>query len=138
MPPSLNSEDLVQPFTAAVAGLSWMSETDDPFEVLYWTGIPSEQLTPQEVLHRAKLPPDTPVEGMTLEAFLAPATQGQPWHTDEEAQSAKQFQALQTLLEQTLTQLQVYRCGTVEREIYVVGQAQNLDWIVLHTTAVET
>jgi hypothetical protein len=32
----------------------------------------------------------------------------------------------------------VYRCGTTELEIYIVGQTQDLNWLALHTTAVET
>jgi Nuclease A inhibitor-like protein len=62
----------------------------------------------------------------------------QPWHSEEETYIAQQFQALQTLLVQTLTHIQVYRCGTAELEIYVVGQTQESDWLILHTTAVET
>lgn len=138
MTPSFNAEAVIQQITEAVAGLSWMSETDAPFEVLHWTDIAPEDLTPQQVLHQAQLPLETPVEVMELEAFLAPVVQSQPWHSAEEARRAKQFQALQALLEQLLTCIQVYRCGTVEQAIYVVGQGQDSSWLVLHTTAVET
>jgi Nuclease A inhibitor-like protein len=138
IPPSQDPEALVEQLTTAVAGLIWMSETDAPFEVLHWVDIPQDELTPKQLLHQAQLPPQTPIETMTLDAFLAPVIEPQPWHTAEDAHIAQQFQALQALLTQTLTNLQVYRCGTTELEIYVVGQIQKSDWLLLHTTAVET
>jgi Nuclease A inhibitor-like protein len=138
MNPSPNPEDLVEQVAAAVAALSWMSETDAPFEVLHWTGTTPDNLPPEQVCAQANLPLETPLETLALEEFLAPATQAQPWHTVEEASMTSQFQALQDLLEQHLTQIQVYRLGTTELEIYIVGQIQGSDWLVLHTTAVET
>jgi Nuclease A inhibitor-like protein len=138
MPPPESSEALVEQITTAVTGLMWMSETDAPFEVLHWTDIPHDELTPEQVLHQAQLSLQTPIETMTLDDFLAPVIEPQPWHTEEETHVAQQFQALKVLLAKTLTNIQVYRCGTTELEIYVVGQVQHSDWLVLHTTAVET
>jgi hypothetical protein len=133
-----NAEDWVGQISTAVQGLSWMSETDAPFDVQCWTEIVPDGLTPEAVLTHAQLPPDTPIEAISLDNFLAPAIQPQPWHSEEEVQSVEQFQTLRTLLVQTLTQIQVYRCGTVEIEIYVMGQGPDLTWLALHTTAVET
>jgi Nuclease A inhibitor-like protein len=131
-------EDWVRQLTAAVAGLSWMSETDAPFEVLLWTGIAQDDLAPEDVLRQAQLPPDTSIEAIALDAFFAPATEIQSWYTSDEIKIVEQFQALQRLLEQTLTQIKVYRCGTTELEIYIVGQTQDLHWSALRTFAVET
>jgi gamma-glutamyl-gamma-aminobutyrate hydrolase PuuD len=141
MDPSLgveNAEDWVEQISTAVQGLSWMSETDAPFDVQCWTEIAPDGLTPEAVLAYAQLPPDTLIEAISLDDFLAPAIQAQPWHFEEEVQNVEQFQALRTLLGQTLTQIQVYRCGTVEIEIYMVGQGPDSTWIALHTSAVET
>ena len=138
MPPSQNPEALLEQVTTVVAGLMWMSETDAPFEVLHWVDIPQDEMMPEKVLRQAQLPQQTSIENMTLDDFLAPVIEPQPWHTEAETHIAKQFQALQALLVQTLTHIQVYRCGTAELDIYVVGQIQKSDWLVLHTTAVET
>jgi Nuclease A inhibitor-like protein len=132
------AEDWIAQITTAVEDLCWMSETDAPFDVLHWIDISPDGLTPKALLTHAQLPPDTPIEAISLDEFLASVIQPQPWHSEEEASSVEQFQALRTLLTQTLTQIQVYRCGTVEVEIYVVGQGQDLSWLVLHTSAVET
>lgn len=138
MKPSLNTKALIQKITQAAAELSWMSETDAPFEVLRWTDCDQHNLTSEQVLNQAQLPPETPVEVMTLDDFLTPVIEPQPWHTDADVHIAQQFKALKVLLAQMLTKTQVYRCGTTELEIYMVGQVQDSDWLVLHTTAVET
>ena len=137
-PKAEDSEPLIQQMTTAVAGLNWMSETDAPFEVLCWTEISQAGLTVEQVISQAQLPPETPIEFISLDDFLDPVTQPQPWHREEDAQIVEQFQDLRRLLEQTLTQIRVYRCGMGELDIYVVGQAQDVGWLVLHTTAVET
>jgi hypothetical protein len=132
------AEDWIAQIAAAVQDLSWMSETDAPFDVLHWTDISPDGVTPEAVLTHAQLPLETPIETISLDDFLDPVTQPQPWHSEEEAQRTQQFEALRTQLAQTLTQIQVYRCGTVEIEIYVVGQGPDSSWLALHTTAVET
>jgi Nuclease A inhibitor-like protein len=139
--PSLRGEgtqDWIAQIATAVQDLCWMSETDAPFEVLHWSDISPDGVTPEALLTHAQLPPETPLETISLDDFFAPVIQSQPWHSEQEVQSIQQFEALRMLLMQTLTQIQVYRCGTVEIEIYVVGQGQDSSWLALHTTAVET
>jgi Nuclease A inhibitor-like protein len=147
MEPSLGSESaeaILQQIAAAVQDLYWMSETDAPFEVLHWTNIspggvtPTGDLTSAQVLYQAQLPSGTPVEVISLSDFLAPATQRQSWHADEDVQEIEQFLALQILLTQNLTQIQVYCFGITELEIYIVGKALNSHWLALHTRAVQT
>jgi Nuclease A inhibitor-like protein len=141
MNPSLkgeSTEDWIAQIATAVQNLFWMSETEAPFDVLHWSDISPDGLTPDALLTRAQLPPETPIESLSLNDFLAPVIQSQPWHSEQEAQSIEQLEVLRTLLVQTLTQIQVYRCGIVEIEIYVVGQGPDSSWLALHTTAVET
>jgi Nuclease A inhibitor-like protein len=130
-------EALVQQIAAAVADLNWVSETDAPFDVMQWTEPSTTKLSAKQVLTQAHLPPDTPVESQDLNAFFEPALP-QSWHTAEEKVIAEQFQTLQALLHQTLRDLEVFRCGKIEIDIYIVGRSQEDDWIVLHTAAVET
>jgi hypothetical protein len=131
------TEALVQQIAAAVTDLNWPSETDAPSEVTAWTGLSTSKLSAQQVLEQAHLAPDTAVATVDLNTFFEP-TQPQPWHSAEEQAITEQFQALQALLQQTLADIQVFRCGEIEIEIYIVGRNAQGDWIVLHTTAVET
>lgn len=130
------SASVLQQLTAAVEGLVWMSETDAPFEVKLWTE-PGPAFTAEQVVQHAQLPPETPVEVLSLEAFLAPVLQSLS-SDPVTIVTASRFEALQQILSQVLNQIQVYRCGEVELEIYILGHFQDNDWVVLHTTAVET
>jgi Nuclease A inhibitor-like protein len=126
---------LVQQLQSAVADLSWTSETDAPFDVSLWPGLDASPST-EQVLQRAQLPPETPVEVLDLETFLAPVVRS-PYDGESQAIS-EQFQALQSTLIQTLQSIQVYSCGEIELEIYIVGRALSGSWIAIHTAAVET
>jgi Nuclease A inhibitor-like protein len=130
------TEALIQQIATAVTDLNWTSETDAPFGVMAW---PLSAATPSasQILEQAHLAPETSVETLDLNTFFEP-TQPQDWHSPEEQAIAKQFQALQSLLHQTLEDIQVFRCGDIEIDIYIVGRSQKGDWIVLHTKAVET
>jgi hypothetical protein len=128
---------LVQQLVSAVANLSWPSETDAPFDIARWTELPAAQPSTEQILQQALLPPETPVETVELDHFFEP-TKPQPWHSPEEQAIAEQFQNLQMLLQQSLEEIQVYRCGEIELEIYIVGRTRQGDWIILHTAAVET
>jgi Nuclease A inhibitor-like protein len=135
------TEALVQQIATAATGLNWPSETDAPFKVLLWTE-PSEKtstanFSEKQVLEQAHLAPETPVETLDLDTFFEP-TLPQSWNSAEEQAIAEQFQALQALLHRTLEDIQVFRCGEIEIEIYIVGRSNKSNWIILHTTAVET
>jgi Nuclease A inhibitor-like protein len=134
------TEPLMQQIATAATNLNWVSETDAPFEVLLWTlsAKPSvEKISGKQVLEQAHLPLETPVETQDLDTFFEP-TLPQSWHSAKEQAIAKQFQSLQALLHKTLEDIQVFRCGEIEIEIYIVGRSPKGEWIVLHTTAVET
>lgn len=134
-------EPLVQKIAEAVADLVWVSETDAPFDVVRWPdsfGESTQELIHQDrVLQQVQLPPETPVEMIDLETFLAP-TAPQPWHSEAEQAIAVRFQTLGNLLHDTLEEIQVFRCGEIELEIYIVGHTLEGHWIALHTSAVET
>src|SRR5947209_5681028 len=53
--------------TEAVSGLLYQSESDEPFEVFLWNGREvGESLSREKVLEIVRMPPDTPVEEMSL------------------------------------------------------------------------
>jgi Nuclease A inhibitor-like protein len=132
---------LAQQLAAAATNLNWVSETDAPFEVLLWPELSAttsgEKISAKQVLEQAHLPPETSVEIQDLETFFEPALP-QSWHSAEEQAIAGQFRHLQALLHKTLKDIQVFRCGEIELEIYIVGRSSKGDWIALQTSAVET
>ncbi len=136
---------LLDQLTEALSGLTWVSETDAPFDVVLWETWDKEESDQQELaalpseaqfLKRAQLPPETPVKQRDLKTFLDPVIH--PIYPPEYPAVPERFQAVEDILLQNLQQIRVYRCGIGEIELYILGRTPNGGWIVLHTTAVET
>jgi hypothetical protein len=130
---------LIPALTEAITDLFWISETDAAFDIVQWpdktlTSDPLDAATLQQWLG---LPTDIAVETCDLESFFAIATEPQDWHGEEEQALAKRYQALVQLIRSALTHSQVFRFGSLNVEIYVVGQTPD-GWLGLHTQAVET
>jgi hypothetical protein len=130
----------VPALTDAIADLFWISETDAAFDIIQWpdktlTGDTLDAATVQQWLN---LPADMAIETCDVESFFAIATEPQDWHGEEEKAITKRYQALVKLIRSALTQSQVFRFGTINIEIYIVGQTTDKLWLGLHTQAVET
>ena len=130
------TESIADQLQQASEGLLFGSETDAPFEVIHWPT--QEQLTPAKLLQLTGHPPDAPVELRTVDEFFAIATQEEDWHDEEERETVRRFQNLVSVLKQNLSQLQVYRVGSIEIDAYIVGVTDGGDWAGLSTKLVET
>lgn len=133
--------ELVEQLQQAATGLLWMSESDYPFEAFVWTidpSAPETVLTPERLLHYTQHPRDTPIQTLEIDRFFAPATRIENWHDSSKAKEVLQYQALVKQLKEELKNLFVYRLGTVELDIYIVGQTPRGNWAGLSTKAVET
>ena len=117
-------------------GLLFLSETDAPFEVISWPK--QEDLTPAKLLQVTNHPPNTPVELRTVDEFFAISTQEEDWHDQEERETVKRFQSLVSVLKQNLSNIQVYRVGSVSIDAYIVGVTDGGDWAGLCIKLVET
>jgi Nuclease A inhibitor-like protein len=158
MPPS--TAETLALLQAAVADLRWVSETDAPFLVAPWppaidhsvpiapaqTRPPIAVPTPEQLRGLLHKPADCPIATLTVEALFAGAATPQTWHSAEAAAIVQRYQALVQLLNAQLTDLQAFRVGLVNVEIYVIGQVRNAttagqptgDWLSVTTQAVET
>ncbi len=80
----------------------------------------------------------TILEVLTVDNFLAIATQEEDWHDKEERETTKRFQKLVSILKQNLLQLQVYRVGSIDIDVYIVWVTPGGELAGLLTKAVET
>ena len=80
----------------------------------------------------------TILEVLTVDNFFAIATQEEDWHDEEERETVQRFQNLVNVLKQNLSQLQVYRVGSVEIDAYIVGITNGSGLAGLSTKLVET
>ncbi|WP_434684034.1 nuclease A inhibitor family protein [Pseudanabaena minima] len=113
--------------------LLFPSESDYPLEPFTWE---SATLTPETILTRSLKPSDTPIEAIALEVFFAPVTTDEDWFEDEDRQVSQRFRDLQAAIA-TLENVQVFRLGKIEIDVYIVG-AIGPDLVGLKTTVIET
>lgn len=127
----------VDSLRAMVEGLTWMSESDYPFEVLQ---LP-DRATPlslAELLQLTDHEVDAPVEEISVQNFFSPAIQLQDWYEDADKQRMEHFQTLLQWIEQHLSDVKVYRIGTIAIDVYIVGKTEPGAWISLSTKVIET
>jgi hypothetical protein len=111
-------------------------ETDAPFEVI---NSPAQgELTQALLLQLTEHPPDAPVKVVSADDFFARATQEEDWHDEEERETVKRFQNKVSVLKQNLSQLQVYRVGSIDIDAYIVGLRDGGELAGLSTKLVET
>jgi hypothetical protein len=106
----------------AAKGLSFQSESDYPIEPFLIRTSGNEPITPALVLKAMKQALDAPVKTGAIEEFFATATEEQDWHNEAERQTTRRFQELVKVLQENLSDLQVFKVGKVERDVYVVGR----------------
>ena len=118
--------------------LLFQSESDYPLKPFLWEGAGKEALTPQKLLEQIGKPTDTPVEIEDIDDFFRVATKEQSWHGKQEQEDVRRFQQLVKLLKDNLSDIQVYRLGNVEIEVYIVGRTEKGDLMGLSTKVIET
>lgn len=120
----------------AVDGLVVLSETDAPLQVFLW---PQPLVfAPQTLLVAAGLPPETPVETVSLERFFAPRVTAWSDGDATERATVARFQALQQLLSAQLTDIRIYRLGDIAIQVWIVGTTAEGRVAGLTTLVVET
>ena len=131
----MNGSELINQLRQASEGLFWMSEADYPFEAFVWE---ETTITPEQLKATTGHSPDTSVETVGVDKFFCHCTTEQDWHNEEEKAEVKRYQALLETLKSNLKDIQVYRLGKVEVEIYIIGKTPSGHLLGLSTKAVET
>ena len=129
-------EEVFRALQEATKGLLYMSESDYPFEVIKWSG--SEQLSPEYLRRRAGADSSAKVEESNLAEFFRVPAGEQEWKGEEQLTEARKYQSLQTLLEDHLKDIKVYRVGEINISVYVVGRSTEGNWLGVATRVVET
>lgn len=132
----MTNQEIIDQLKAASRDLVFISESDYPFDVFLWEDLTS--VTSEKVLQKTDHPQDTPVEIVPFDSFFKQATTVEDWQNPEEQETAKKFQALVLILKNNLSNLQVYRLGTIEINVYIFGQTSTGDLVGLSTLVVET
>jgi Nuclease A inhibitor-like protein len=119
----------------ASQSLLYPSESDEPFEPVSWGSVTGE-LSPARVRQAVGAGPGKKVEEIALEEFFKSLTQRIEGAPEEE--DPGKFKALQAVVNQHLQDTKVFRVGSVNIDVYVVGKSVDGEWVGLKTKAIET
>lgn len=140
------ANDLRAQLEAVTEDLWWSSENDYPVKVVWQSAevsaeIPAEipaEINEVTVRRLAGCNENAQIQIVDVEDFFKRATTPESWHTPEDKAQLTQLKALKSLLVDSLTHLQVYRCGAVEITAYVIGTAPDGSIAGVTTTLIET
>lgn len=127
--------ELINQLKQASEGLLWMSESDYPFEVLWWE---QSAITPEGLLQLTNHAPDLPVKVMGLDQFFNRAITAADWYNQEQRATLERYQVLVDTLKSHLSDIQVYRVGEVKVDIYILGTTKSGNLVGLSTKSIET
>jgi hypothetical protein len=119
----------------ATDGLFYISETDAPLDVIEFS-----EKTPDELLQKIKnsSPSGDKVEEQKLDYFFRNHVKEYPEHGDEEKAQIKKFKNLMQVLKDNLSDIHVYRVGSIQIDAYIIGKLKTGKYAGLKTKLVET
>ncbi|MGM3309658.1 nuclease A inhibitor family protein [Anabaena sp. WFMT] len=120
----------------ATDGLLMMSESEYPFEVIFWEE--KEPLTTQKIFQLTNHPQDAPVEETELEYFLRNCAFEKEWHNEIQKEEVKKFQVLFQTLKDNLIEIKVYRVGSISIDVYIIGKTLDNNLAGVSTKIIET
>lgn len=118
--------DALKPLRQAADGLTYPSESDEPFDAFRWDGTGAAR--DQIAAHARK--------GRKIEAVPVDAFFGQL----DDADDADRFRSLRRALESTLKDLQIFRASgdDAEVDVFLIGRLPSGQLAGLHTISIET
>jgi hypothetical protein len=134
----MSNNNLIEKLKEASNGLLMPSESDYSFEPFIWRVQSQEALATDKLLELTNHPKDTPVETVDLDNLFRNLVQEQEWYDEEEKQNVSKFKSLAEMLKANLDNLKVYRVGSIEIDVYIVGKTKEGDFAGLATKVVET
>ncbi len=133
--PTVTTAAIIDRLTQAATDLEWSSESDYPFELVTWA--PDTAMTPTALFSDVDRP-ELPIESITLNDLFAPVIAVEDWYEAEELAVVDRYKVLLESIESNLAEVQVFRVGEVEIDIYIIGKTPAGDIVGLKTRSVET
>ena len=114
-------EQILDEVRRSSAGLLVMSESDYPFEIIRWDG--EITITPEYLREISDRAEDSPIEVTDVNAFF---------------NSSGGIQSLGIVLKNNLADIKVYKVGSINIPVYIVGRSPEGNWLGLSTRLVQT
>jgi hypothetical protein len=113
---------VTETLTQASQGLLMPSESEYPFEVFVWEDV---ELTPEKILELTNYPPATSIEQVELDYFFRNVATEKDWHDKIQKENVAKFKNLLQVIKDNLAEIRVYRIGTIEVSVYIVGKTND-------------
>ncbi|MCY7369180.1 MAG: nuclease A inhibitor family protein [Chamaesiphon sp.] len=126
---------IIDQLKQATTDLLWSSESDYPFEIVTWE--PGIELTPTDLFSNI-YDTDLAIKSITLTDLLEPVLTIEDWYEQAELALVDQYTNLLDSINTNLSEVQVFRVGEVEIDIYIIGKTPTGDIIGLKTRSIET
>jgi hypothetical protein len=127
----MSTAEIIDRLKQTTADLLWISESDYPFQIVVWS---DKEINLMLFPDRA----NEKIEMISLDDFFAPALEVEDWYGLEELATVDRYKLLLETINANLTDLKVFRIGSIEIDLYIVGKTPSGDIIGLQTTIVET
>jgi hypothetical protein len=98
-----------------------MSESDYPFELIQWSG--DTAITSEHLCNVSERPAGTRIEEIDTKRFLG---------------ENERFRKLQAVIESSLADVKVYKVGTIDIPVYIVGRSPEGNWLGVSTRLIQT
>jgi Nuclease A inhibitor-like protein len=131
----VTTAEIIDRLKQATTDLLWSSESDYPFEIVSWE--PGIELTPTDLFSNI-YDTDLAIESISLTDLFEPVLTIEDWYEDAELALVDRYTNLLDSINTNLSEVQVFRVGEVEIDIYIIGKTPSGEIIGLKTRSVET
>ncbi len=131
----VTTAEVIDRLKQATTDLLWSSESDYPFEIVTWElGV---ELTPSDLFSNI-YDTDLAIESIPLTDLFEPVLTIEDWYEQAELELIDRYTNLLDSINNNLSEVQVFRVGEVEIDIYIIGKTPTGDIVGLKTHSIET
>ncbi|MBD2511656.1 nuclease A inhibitor family protein [Nostoc muscorum FACHB-395] len=132
------TNEITEKLKQASDGLLMISESEYSFEAFLWSNQAQEPMTAQKLLQLTGDSLETSIEEVELDYIFRNCAEEKEWHDEIQKQNVPKFRSLVKTLKDNLTDIKVYRLGTINIDVYIVGKTLSRDFAGISTKVVET
>ena len=118
--------------------LMYPSESDEKIEYFEMEASIDERLSLANFKMYNGIRPEIEIEKMDFESFFKPLIKIEDWFGEDEKKWAEDSLKLKQKLMDSLDEIQIYKVGKTEMDVYLFGKSENCKWEGIKTKLIET
>ena len=134
----INKISLKEEIISLSSDLMYPSESDEKMEYFEMEVSTDEKLSLANFRMYNGIRPEIEMEEMAYEKFFAPLIKTEDWFGDDEKKWVDDSQKLKQLLSEKLKDVQIYKVGKIEIDVYLFGKSEECKWEGIKTKLIET